>query len=50
MKYIVLISDGIYAHSFKLFATKEEAEVFANKITNKHSYVEVNELAIEAYL
>lgn len=36
------------AHSFKLFATK--AEVFANKITNKHSYVEVNELAIEAYL
>lgn len=43
MKYIVLISD---AHSFKLFATKE-AEVFANKITNKHSYVE---LAIEAYL
>lgn len=44
MKYIVLISDGIYEHDFKLFATKEEAKAFANKIAAKHNYVEVNEL------
>lgn len=50
MKYIVLISDGILNHNFQLFATKEEAEEYANKITSNHDYVEINELVNNVYL
>lgn len=50
MKYIVLITDGIYKHSFEVFATKKEAETFANKIATKHKYVEVNELVNNLYI
>lgn len=49
MKYIVLISDGIYKHDFKLFATKEEAKEFANKIATKHYHVEITELITNVY-
>lgn len=50
MKYIVLISDGVYKHDFKLFATEEEAKAFANKIATNHNYVEVNELVTNVEL
>lgn len=43
MKYIVLLSNGYFDHSFKLFATLDEAQEYAKRQT-RYSEVHVNEL------
>lgn len=43
MKYIVLLSNGLYDHSFQLFRTREEAEAYAKRQVSYKS-AHVNEL------
>lgn len=49
MKWVVLMSNGILAHNFYTFNTKEEAEAYAAKRKDKNRAVYVRELTEEVW-